>query len=360
MDGVRIRAAGPDDFAAVRECMSAVFRETAPERAAQFNEAMWTWQYLANPQGSLVVMAEDEAGPCGYYHAMFCAMRHRGSPCTAAMVQDVGTLASHRGRGIFRQVGAFALKSLGARGTDFIYTFPNARSLPSFIRDHSYRIAGRAPAYLLPLRLGPLLAERLRLGPIGRGLGALLGPGHRVLCTRSPRLRTDEHAVAMAGFDERVTPLVDAFAPPDGVCLERTPAYLNWRFMEKPSREYTAWGLWRGDTLAAYTVTRPAAIMDTSCVLFMDFGCRAGEETALVRLIATRLSAERAAGTVLAVTMGLHPVCARLRGLGFLRVPERLNPRPFNLVIKDLAGSERPDLVEPLNWLISLADWDVF
>ena len=43
-----------------------------------------------------------------------------------------------------------------------------------------------------------------------------------------------------------------------------------------------------------------------------------------------------------------------------MRVKERFNPRPFNLVCKALAADVGADLADPAGWLITLADWDVF
>jgi hypothetical protein len=79
----------------------------------------------------------------------------------------------------------------------------------------------------------------------------------------------------------------------------------------------------------------------------------------LASLLAARLDAARAGGAALAVTMGLHPAIGALRRAGFVRVPERLNPRPFNLAVKALVSDVGPDLADAAQWLITLADWDV-
>jgi hypothetical protein len=75
--------------------------------------------------------------------------------------------------------------------------------------------------------------------------------------------------------------------------------------------------------------------------------------------LASRLAAEQREGALLGVTMGLHPFFGHLARLGFLRVPERLNPRPFNLLTKNTAGTEGADLTDRSRWLITLSDWDV-
>src|SRR5437667_4627369 len=113
-------------------------------------------------------------------------MRFRDQPAVGAMVQDVGTLSAYRRQGVFRAMGGFALERLRAEGVDFIYTFPNARSLPSFVRNHGYAVVARVPVYLAPLDLGALLGSRLRVGAPGRWLGRLLQPLVHALTPRTP------------------------------------------------------------------------------------------------------------------------------------------------------------------------------
>src|SRR5438105_15752577 len=115
---IRVREAGAADFAAVRQCMAEVFRETAGQKTAEFGEPLWRWQYLENRTGSIVVMAEDGETVCGYYHILLFPMRYEGKAASGAMVQDVGTRREYRRFGIFRQMGACALESLRARGVD--------------------------------------------------------------------------------------------------------------------------------------------------------------------------------------------------------------------------------------------------
>jgi hypothetical protein len=93
--------------------------------------------------------------------------------------------------------------------------------------------------------------------------------------------------------------------------------------------------------------------------MVMDLGCRRGEEAALLRLLSARLDTARAERAALGVMMGLHPFLPQLAAAGFVRVPERFNPRPFNLLGKILAPDLPPDVLAPARWMITLADWDV-
>ncbi len=355
-----VREAGREDFPALRACMEQILVETAGQKAPGFGQPFWEWQYLEEGHGSIVVVADDGGSIAGYYHVLLLGMRYGGRAATAAMVQDVATLAAYRGQGVFRAMGGLALQCMRERGVDFIYTFPNAKSLPSFLRNHAYTVAGRVPVRVASLDPGRLLAERFRLGAAGRLIGALAAPFHAALRAGFSRLGSTERVVAIAGGDDRIGDVAREFAAPVSLALDRTPAYLAWRFLAKPTHEYTIWGLERADRLLAYLVTRVDPVFGVPCLVLMDLGSAAGEEPALLRLIAARMAAEGRAGAALAFTVGLHPFFRRLTRLGFVRVPERLAPRPLDLVCKPLAPAVGRDLLDPARWLITLADWDVF
>jgi len=358
--GFRVREAGPADYEALRGCIDEVYRETGAHKTQVFDRALWEWQYLENELPSLIAVAEAEGGLCGYFHALRFRMRFRGQPAMGALLTDLGTLSAYRRQGVFRAMCGFLLERLRAEGVDLIYLFPNARgrSLPGFVRNHRFTVVAGIPVYVAPLDLGALLALHLRLGTPGRWLGWLLQPVVRALRLRTPALEPAEEIVLLDRLDARFEPLVRDFARGRAVGLERNIRYLRWRFLEKPRGDYRVWALARRGQLSAYVVTRPAALFDTRCTVFMDLGCAAGEDAALRRLIRTRLEADRRDGAVLGVTMGLHPHFGELGKVGFVRVPERFNPRPLNLIAQELTETG-PELFDPSAWHITPADWDV-
>src|SRR5262249_27106730 len=155
-------------------CIADIIRETGGQKGGGFGRALWEWQYLATERPSLIVVADDGGRICGYYHVLLFDMRYHGRDRLGAMVQDVATLAAYRGQGVFRAMGGHALERMRARGVDFVYTFPNARSLPSFLRDHAYTVAARVPVHVRPLDTGRVLAGRFHLGAAGLAVGALV------------------------------------------------------------------------------------------------------------------------------------------------------------------------------------------
>lgn len=354
-----VRVASATDHDAILTQMLEIQHETEGLKLTGFGRPMWEWQYLQHKHGSLVVIADDHGAICGYFHLLLFDMRCDDRSVIGVIIQDTATMASHRRQGIFGAMDIYALDQLQQRGVHFVYGFANERSLPGYKRNPAYTIMTRLPVYVCPMEVGGVLAEHLHLGGLGQAVSRLTMPLYRALRVRTPSLLHGEEVVQLPQFDDEVKPVARAFADLTRFGIDRTADYLNWRFVEKPAHEYTIWGLRRDGSLCAYVVTRLMTLFSTLCVIFMDFGCAQEEQPALLRLIATRLAAERKAGAGLGVTLGLHPFFSQLRTLGFLRVPERLVSRPLHFFASAFVSDVGADVFDPTRWLITLADWDV-
>lgn len=361
MGGVayRVREATPADYPGLHECMTAVFRETDSQKSGVFDHRLWEWQYLRTEHPSLIVIAESEGRVVGYYHALTLTMSREGRVVIGAMVQDVGTRAEYRGQGVFREMGGYALRRLGQLGVDFVYTFPNERSRPSFERNHKYARVALVPIYVTPLEPAQVVGARIGVPSLGRALGRVVLPINRYWRERQARLLPSEIVESMAILSDEIAASCQSISSQRSIHLVRSARFLTWRFLEKPEGGYQCWVLRTAGEVTAFVVSRVTRLFNYPSVVFLEFGCRSAQEGALQRLLASRLAAEQREGALLGVTMGLHPLFGRLARLGFLRVPERFNPRPFNLLTKNPAGNEGADLTDPSRWLVTLSDWDV-
>jgi len=353
----RVREATPGDHAAVRAGMQVILRETEGQKSAGFGRELWEWQYLRPAHPSMIVVADDGGTFAGHLHAVLLDMRYAGRPVLGAMLNDGATQPAYRKQGVLRAMDDYMRERLAARGVDLVLGIPNDRSLHGFTAHGAYRVVTRVPVYVRPLDFGRIIASRLPVGPLASLLGAVAGPVYHAVRVRRPA--SVQGIVEIDRFDDAIDLVSREFAAAVRLHLERSARYLNWRFVDKPTREYTAWGVHRAGRPCAYVVTRRAPLFGVDCIALMDFGCRTGEEDALLGLVAARLDAERAAGAEACVVMGLHPFLGRLGQLGFVRIPDRWNPRRFHFMARGLTPNVGPDLLDPASWLVTLADWDV-
>ena len=355
----RVREATPGDHAAVRAGMGVILRETEGQKSAGFGRELWEWQYLRPAHPSLIVVADDGGTLAGHLHAVLLDMRYGGRPVLGAMLNDGATQPAYRKQGVLRAMDDYMRERLAARGVELVLGIPNDRSLHGFTGHGAYQVVTRVPVYVRPLDFGRVIASRLPLGPLATMLGAVAGPVYRALRVRRPAPIRAQEMGPIERFDDAIDLVSREFGAAVHLHLERSARYLNWRFLDKPTREYTAWSVHRAGRPCAYLVTRHAPLFGVGCLALMDFGCRAGEEDALLGLVAARLDAERAAGAEACVVMGLHPFMHRLEQLGFVRVPDRWNPRRFHFIARGLTSAIGADLLDPASWLVTLADWDV-
>jgi Acetyltransferase (GNAT) domain len=352
----QVREAVPADYDQICAINWDILRETEGQKTAGFSRRLWEWQYLGPEEKSLITVADDHGTIAGYIHGLRFPYRWRGTRIVSSMTQDAATVPAYRRQGLLRAVHAFAREEFARTGAPFSVGFPNHRSFPDYVRT-KYTVVAKVPVYVCPLDFGRLLAPRLRAA--GRLLGAAANPLYRALFARRPALLAGEEVTRVERFGPEIEPISRDFADMVTVAIDRTSRYLNWRFIEKPTHDYAAWVLRRGGQPVAYVVTKDGNLYGNPGLILMDFGCRAGEEDALLRLIAVRLPAAQQAGAAGAVSMGLHPFFARLGRLGFRRVPERVNPRPFHFVAKALREECDPAIFDPRSWFVTLADWDV-
>ncbi len=351
MNAIRVREAQETDVPALVPFVSDILRETEAQKAPLFDEAFWRWEHRTPGREALVVLAQDDAQIVGAFHLTPRTMRWQGEPRTMALLQDLGVHPEYRRHGVFMDMCTFAVDKAARRGWDVTYSLPNQRSYPGFIKKQGYTHVTSVPVRVAPLNVGAAAASRLPVRPLWHALGAPF--------TYAARAMFSVHSAGEARLIERFEADVDAlgaaFADAAGVGCARDAAFLNWRFIDKPGRLYVAYGLYHAGVLRAYVVTRRMRMFGLDCLLLLDF---AGQQDALLPLLSTRMDTAARDGAGLAVTMGLHPLMGSLARLGFVTVPNRLNPRVLHFIVRTHTARVT-DVALPSSWALTLADWDV-
>jgi GNAT superfamily N-acetyltransferase len=351
-DSIIIRKAEPGDEPQVVALLQQIFSETGAQKSAYFDGAFWRWQTFTPGFEALVAAALDGERIVGCFHLVSRAMYFYGQRRRMVSLQDLAVLPEYRRHRLFLRLAQYAIGQCETLNWDITYSLPNHRSYPGFIKHLAYTHVDTVPLYLRPLQPGNALADRFPLDRLWQVVGrAGMWPYNRVFRhTPSPG-----HIEPIPRFTSEIDPLSYRFVGQAGIGCVRDAAFLNWRFTDHPAVSYESWGLrWEGD-LAAYVVTRQARLFGMQALLLMDM---AGEPAPLITLIEERLRSTR--DCAVAVTMGLHPFIKTLRRSGFVTVPNRLNPRLLNLIVRRHTQQVTDAVLDRKNWCLTLADWDVF
>lgn len=225
------------------------------------------WRYDDNPQGqavSLVLRPPSGEAVCSYAYVprLARAKGPAGEPVQGVIGQqgDVMTDPDWQRKGLARKLVEHCARETGAAGFVLNWGFPNRQSAPVFLK-FGWRSVGeirpkrfivRADAVAKRRRLADGRLAQLRIGfdaracrkARGRLAGFPQGVELRAL-TRFEPWAADLDAIG-AALRERF-PLV----------LERDAAFLDWRFVDTPSKVHRMFGAFRGGHLVGYVVVQP-------------------------------------------------------------------------------------------------------
>ena len=148
------------------------------------------------------------------------------------------------------------------------------------------------------------------------------------------------------------------------VMVVRDPTYLNWRFVDVPKRQYTAFAARSEGEIRGFAVLRAAPLGQFSAGLIAELVVEASAEGRA----AGRLLIERAyshfQGQDLDLLASLAPrhtdEFRLLRSMGFWVCPKFLEPHPFRLFVRfhEDEGAQSRLAYDLTNWFLTMGDCD--
>ena len=154
------------------EKVKGVLNEVHSHKALVFNTDFWTWQYRDLPTSTARVYAAlVNQEIVGYYHVPIYEGLFDGEKKYLAMVQEVAVSREVRRQGVFRKLAEFATEDLLRSGIHLGYTFPNDRSIHTFLKYNGYTMVCTLETYILPVRSGDILRSKMNLFGMDKAAG---------------------------------------------------------------------------------------------------------------------------------------------------------------------------------------------
>jgi hypothetical protein len=264
------------------------------------------------------------------------------------MVCDVMTHSQARGRGVFTELGRYALAEMAGEGLSFVTGYPIRPEVMGGHLRAGWEVAFQLPMYLRPLRSRSILAPRklswaapvVDLGL--RALNACVGPRSKLRCEVG-RPEDLLSRGATQSFLERWGATVPNH-------LVKSPEFYAWR-LGAPETSYRVFVV-RDSTeeISARAIARAAPLHGVPSLAVLDMMVLPGRPAAGAALVRGLVTEARAGGADALVTMmSAHSARRhRLGRLGFLRTPY-----VFKLIVRSLDPSLQ-------NAALSReADWDL-
>lgn len=350
-------SARPYDAARDRESLLRLWGETLSDRSLHAKlEARHRWLYEGSPERRLrtfLVVDDRDGTVIGCSSLVPHTVSVEGVLVPAGIGVDLAIAPGHRvaGPAVVLQravVDAVARGELGAGA--FCFAYPNDGALP-VVKRVGYRVVAPTAHAVKPVRTGYKLAERVP-SPLLRPVSAMADLGLALV----DRARLLRHPIGHRGEiftspDPRFDALYDRVRREVPVLGDRRAAFLEWRYVQCPTREHLLTGVTgsSGRELLGYTIVafegRTAVLLDHLAV------SRSAAVAAFAQL--ARTLREREVDSIFASFVG-HPRLAEvLAAAGFFaRGADRS-------MVAFAAPGASPPIHDPSRWQIFDGELDL-
>lgn len=277
-------------------------------------------KYQLAPAGKARIVAIRENGNLLAMNAMVPeTLIYEGGTASGWQSCDTATHPKARGRGLFKRCIETLRKPLVDGEVSFGY--PNANATPGWVRS-GWKTNSVLDIFVAPW---PRFANPPAIQPIDR-------------------------------FDAAYDELARRTLRPGTVCIERSAAYLNWRYRSDPHSPYSVLEYRDNGKLEGFIVLRTLPLRPVQVCIVMEVFASNDRIKHELLCAASRWGQHHRAWPTLIFTNDWGEN-AWLRH-GFIRVPRKLSPR--ELVLMGIGIGEAGQKVFEREWTCYAGDWDVF
>ena len=313
----------------------------------------------AYPQkNSLIYLAIYKNSVIGYYHIPIFNFKFENKFYKIGQIETVAILKPYRKYNVFKNLAIFANEDANNK-LDIIYTFPNKKSIHTFIKYNNYLNIGSFPVYILPTNMESIISSKIKLFGLQKLIGSIINWYIKKL---NKSLGKDEKIISISSFDEKTENLFDNYSKDYKFSLHKDRSFLKWRYLNRPNVEYKIAGLKSNSILNAVVVYKKDVILNNDCIIILDVAFN--DISSLNKLLCQLTSFESRNNpnfnSSFIFISGFIKNIKKLKYSGFIRVPKFMNPRNLNLLVKNIRVKHCDGVDDKSVWSATLGDWDVF
>jgi hypothetical protein len=295
----------------------------------------------------------------GFYGAIPVALYYQNNKIQGTLSLFTMTHPDYRRQGMFTLLAKSLYQQLGEDDVQETHGFPNANSLPGFVRKLEWSHIATLDVRLRPLNPIAIIKSKVPLPLIPQFFGGVLSPFFRRISTPKTngfRLQAVER------FDSRADVLIEARAKIHGIIVNRDSQYLNWRYADSPYWQYHIIIAENDQDLLGYVVVRCLESFGLTGGMIMDIAALPGHADVLNALAqeAAHYSLQQGMDVAVCLVHGSNEILTALRKNRFMKVPRRLGLKKWYFGARRNSGQvETAILTNPAHWFITFGDDDV-
>ena len=318
------------------------------------NPSYFDWEYQQNPNGDAVIITvkdEDKnnaiVGVNAFLPIKFIVNQRQVNcflSCNSIIDPD------YRGRGIFTQLVTKIPEIFSTKECSVIYGIPNINSTKIFSKNQFLEISKL-----------PLLIKPLNLSHYNLPLSKILKPFD--IFWKPNNVTTSNVTLLKKSFTSEFDDLIKKSLNRFPIFQFRSKEFLQWRYINHPTRNYQILTLNHESKLIGYVITREMDIFSKKIGIIVDFLIDPNHEDQKIFqvLIKTALRNFWESNVSIAISTSKTGYLENkiLRKSGFFTAPSFLKQEQLPLIISTF-NDDFDDFDDFDKWFFTLGDYDIF
>ncbi|HPH84351.1 MAG TPA: GNAT family N-acetyltransferase [Ferruginibacter sp.] len=290
------------------------------------------------------------------YTALPVYFRINGQLIQSMQSIDTITDEDHRGKGLFTILANRLFDEALANGFALIYGFPNENSAPGFFKKLKWNSFGEAPFLIKPINYFYFVKKFLNRNK-QKDFSST-----NYLFNAPLSYSTNDHSIIkpIQAFESDYEAIWQKASMSMHVCVDRSAAYMNWRFIQKPAEHYYRYGIYIQDELAGVVVFSIKNKHDGLIGYIMELIYDPSKPAAGKALMAfaNRMFKKQQVDVVLTWCLPHSFNYTCYRSSGYYVLPEKLRPQKLYLGARVFDEKLQSTVKDIRNWYISYSDSD--
>ncbi|KEY18787.1 GNAT family N-acetyltransferase [Kaistella antarctica] len=310
------------------------------------------WQFLETPsKKQLVDIAIDKetekvAAVYAVFPVHFQIDRKKVLACQSL---DTMTDVDYRGKGLFVKLAADVYQKAHSDGLKLVYGFPNGSSIHGFVKKLSWQVLDPVPFLIKPLKT-KYFTDKIKM----------LSWLPNISLSRSYGLGKNYIIKNEKVFPAAVDEIWNNFSKDIKVAVHRDKAYLDWRYLNKPSEDYMIDHIYSGNKYIGYIVYCIKEKHGGKVAYIMELVYQLEFEDAASFLLKNALNIIRKSGAdcILVWCLEHSPNYKIFSKRGFFTMPEKFKPIELHFGVRAFDESLAHMINDRKNWYLSYSDSD--
>jgi len=310
-----------NDLIELRKKIKSIVFETKPFNKKLFSKKFWIWQYKKLPsKKSYIFGAYHNKKLIGYIHVPIFNFLNKGKILKSCCIQEVAIQKEFRKLKVFTNLCKFGINYLRKEKIKVIYSFPNHKSIKTFVN----------------LKFAKVLQFKLYILPL------------QFLNRKKIKIYSSKY------FKKEFENCNYSFIKKHSSGILRDNNYFYWRYDNCPKANYNYFYIKTKKSISAFIVTRTLIFFGIKFIIIMDYAAKNDQK--LIELLKYLKINKNLKGIFFLIFSGnFYFLNELLRNLNVIKVPGFLNFRKVNYMIRFLDKNKKINK----NFLTNFSDWDV-